>query len=195
MPHRVTELHCIMPICNVPSVIQHGVLSHEKVRKLNHSSIAMAEIQERRDIKAVPGGLRLHQYANLYFCARNPMMYKRKDEVESICVLQVDTKVLTEPGVVLTDQNASSDYVRFYSHPEGMNHIEFDLVFARDWTDPDRIAFFKKKARKCAEVLVPYTVSSRYIKGAYCGTPRAVTQLKGSGFPHPINVDGDLFFR
>ncbi len=29
MPQRVTELHCIMPIGNVPSVMQHGLLSHE----------------------------------------------------------------------------------------------------------------------------------------------------------------------
>ena len=68
---RVTELHCIMPIRNIPSVVAHGILSHESAGKLMHHSVAMQPMQERRDVKTVPGGLRLHQYANLYFHARN----------------------------------------------------------------------------------------------------------------------------
>lgn len=89
MPHRVTELHCIMPIANAHSVMTNGILSHEQAAKLAHRSVAMAEIQDRRDKVHVPGGLRLHQYANLYFHARNPMMFKRKDQAGSLCVLRV----------------------------------------------------------------------------------------------------------
>lgn len=46
----------------------------------------MAEAQERRDRKQVPGGLRLHQYANLYFHARNPMLYARLTQASTLCV-------------------------------------------------------------------------------------------------------------
>lgn len=194
MPQRVTELHCIMPINNVASVVQNGLLSYERAKKLSHSSIAMAEVQEQRDRKTVPRGLKLHQYANLYFCARNPMMYKRKVEVDSICILRFDRKVMSLPNVVLTDQNAASDYVCFYSYPEGLGKINFDLVFATSWSDTNQIEYWRKKSRKCAEVLVPYTVSPEYIRGAYCGTQRAVNSLKGSGFPHPVTINGDLFF-
>jgi hypothetical protein len=75
MDARVTEFHCIMPLENIPSVLEHGILSHERMASLPHRSVAMQGVQERRDLKQVPGGLKLHQYANLYFHARNPMLY------------------------------------------------------------------------------------------------------------------------
>jgi hypothetical protein len=67
MSHRVTELHNIMPIDNVSSVLAQGIVSYERAQALQHASVALMAVQERRDNKLVPGGLRLHQYANLYF--------------------------------------------------------------------------------------------------------------------------------
>ncbi|EQD40247.1 hypothetical protein B1B_14996, partial [mine drainage metagenome] len=74
MDSRVTELHSIMPISNIGSVMTHGVLSYERAARLAHHSVALQPVQDRRDQKQVPGGLKLHQYANLYFHARNPML-------------------------------------------------------------------------------------------------------------------------
>src|SRR6059058_51720 len=101
MDQRVREFQCIMPLANIPSVLERGILSHNRASKIEHESAAMEEIQERRDRKGVPGGLRLHQYANLYFHARNPMLYKRKDQVSELCVLQVSTQVCNHQGVAL----------------------------------------------------------------------------------------------
>jgi cell division protein YceG involved in septum cleavage len=100
MDTRIKEFQCIMPLENIPSVIKHGILSFERAAKLKHHSVAMTEVQDRRDKKQVPGGLKLHQYANLYFHARNPMLYKRKDEAANICILRVSTTVLQNDGVV-----------------------------------------------------------------------------------------------
>src|SRR5882672_10387431 len=102
MDDRVREFQCIMPLANVPSVLHRGILSHERASKIEHESTAMPEIQERRDRKRVPGGLNLHQYANLYFHARNPMLSVRRHE--DICVLRVSTAVLQIQGTVITDQ-------------------------------------------------------------------------------------------
>src|SRR4030067_1552830 len=132
MPQRVKELHCIMPIANTTSIMQHGILSHERAAKLKHYSVAMEEIQDRRDKVQVPGGMRLHHYANLYFHARNPMMFKRKDQADSLCFLRVSRDVLALERVVLADQNASSDYVRFLS-PAQIRLINLDQVYADDW--------------------------------------------------------------
>ena len=55
----------------------------------------------------------LHEYANLYLCARNPMLYKRRESHGTLCVLRVSTDVLDLPGVVLTGGNAASDYTAF----------------------------------------------------------------------------------
>ena len=95
-----------MPIVNVLSVMQHGILSHERASKLQHHSVALQAVQDKRDGRHVPGGLKLHQYANLYFHARNPMMYKRKNDSPNLCILRVATDVLGLPGTVITDQNA-----------------------------------------------------------------------------------------
>jgi hypothetical protein len=113
MDPRVTELHCIMPIANITSVMEHGILSYEHAAKLQHHSVALQPVQDRRDQKRVPGGLKLHQYANLYFHARNPMLYKRKDDVADLCILRVSVAALGGSGTVMTDCNAASDYVRF----------------------------------------------------------------------------------
>jgi hypothetical protein len=78
----------------------HGILSYERAARLLHSSVALAPVQEKRDQIKVPGGLMLHRYANLYFHARNPMLFKRKEEASRLCVLQVSVEVLRLPGAV-----------------------------------------------------------------------------------------------
>lgn len=190
----VNELQNIMPIENVASVMEHGILSFARVTKLPHSSVAMADIQDKRDKKKVPGGLALHQYANLYFHARNPMMFKRRNHAPDLCVLRVSIDVIHLDGVVLTDQNAASDYVRFLSSDQ-IDIIDFDKVYAEDWRHPgDPIAYYRHKSIKCAEVLVPDSIDAIHIDGAYVCNDHAKTKLQGLGFESPIEVCADLFF-
>jgi hypothetical protein len=191
---RVTELHCIMPMGNIPSVLAHGILSYESAARLPHASVAMAEVQERRDRKQVPGGLWLHQYANLYFHARNPMLYARLAQASTLCVLRISCDVLALPGVVLTDQNAASGYVRFLALGQ-ISEIDMDLVYAEDWRDPDQITYFRRKAAKCAEVLVPHQVQPRFLVGAHVVDTAARDRLSALGFTLPVSVNPALFFR
>jgi ssDNA thymidine ADP-ribosyltransferase, DarT len=160
---RVTELHCIMPIANLVSVMNHGILSHERAAKRPHHSVALQPVQDKRDQKQVPGGLKLHQYANLYFHARNPMMYKRRGEAPNLCILRVSTMVLARPGAVISDQNAASDYVRFL-HPRHWQVLDFDAIYAMDWRHQnDPVAYYRHSSQKCAEVLVPQRVETQYL--------------------------------
>jgi hypothetical protein len=197
MDPRVKELQCIMPLENIPSVLNQGILSNERSAKLPHRSVAMTEVQERRDRKQVPGGLKLHQYANLYFHARNPMMYKRKEHVADLCVLCVSLDVLKVDGVVLADCNASSGYVRFLPpKPAYDRFLDFDDIFALTWTHPDDpIAEMRHKSRKCAEVLVPHVVEPRFIIGARVVNGATKTRLSALGFTLRIDVDPVVFFR
>lgn len=184
-----------MPMVNISSVLTHGILSYERASKLAHASVAMDSIQDRRDKKQVPGGLRLHQYANLYFHARNPMLFKRLEHATSLCVLRVSPKVLDLRGVVLADCNASSDYVRFLE-PAQWQNLAFDDIYALDWRHPgDPGAFYRHKSRKCAEVLIPNSVHPNFIQGAYVVDEPSAKALKASGFTLPIHIDSVLFFR
>lgn len=195
MPHRVVELHNIMPISNIQSVLEHGILSHEQAAGLPHSDVSMADVQDRRDKVLVPGGLKLHKYANLYFDARNPMMYKRLAQVESLCVLSVSVDVLNIQSVVISDQNAASDYVRFYP-PSYLSVLSFDQIYADDWRHPDdRIAYWRHKSAKCAEVLIPNAIHSNYIQKAYVVSDMAKMQLTANGFSKPVEIVPRLFFR
>lgn len=195
MDARVTELHCIMPTANIASVMTHGILSYERAAKLPHRSVAMQPVQDRRDHKQVPGGLKLHQYANLYFHARNPMLFKRLNEAAGLCVLRVSTQVLALDGAVISDQNAASDYARFL-HPSQWKLLAFDDIYATDWRHPeDTITYWRHKARKCAEVLVPHRVDTLYLTGAYVNDAATASRLPGLGFALPITVNPVLFFR
>lgn len=194
MDPRVTEFHCIMPMANVPSIMEHGILSYDRASKLKHLSVAMQPVQDRRDVKRVPGGLMLHHYANLYFHARNPMMFTRKDQAPDLCVLCVSRAVAKLDGVVFADRNASSDWVRFLS-PSQADLLDFDAIYAIDWRDPNQFRYFEKKSKKCAEVLVPQRVEPHFIAGAAIVDRAAETKLRRLGFDLPVRVDPVLFFR
>jgi hypothetical protein len=184
-----------MPLANIGSVLARGILSYERAAKLEHHSVALQPVQDKRDQKQVPGGLKLHQYANLYFHARNPMMFKRKDEAPNLCVLRVSTQVLQLNGTVLSDQNAASDYVRFL-HPRQWQLLDFDAIYAMDWRHPsDQVAYWRHRAKKCAEVLVPQSVEVRFIIGAYVVDHAAMYRLNTLGFTLPVTPDSVLFFR
>lgn len=185
-----------MPLENIPSVLVHGILSFERAAKLEHQSVAMAEVQDKRDAKQIPGGLKLHQYANLYFHARNPMMFKRKAEAPNLCVLRVSLDVTKLDGVVFTDRNAAGggDWVRFL-HPRQWALMDFDRIFARDWRDSDQFRYYDKKRKKCAEVLVPHRVDLQFLTGAYVVNLDTEARLRALGFSLPISIDPDLFFR
>lgn len=195
MDPRVTELHCIMPIANIGSVMTHGILSYERTAKLPHRSVALQPVQEKRDQISVPRGLKLHQYANLYFHARNPMMYKRKGEATQLCVLRVSTAVLREPGAVITDCNAASGYVRFLA-PSQWASLNFDDIFAMDWTHPnDRTRYYQHRSRKCAEILLPHCVKVGFLTGAYVVNANGEARLRQANFGFPIAIQPVLFFH
>ncbi len=197
MHPRVTEFQSIMPIANIGSVLCHGILSYEQAARLRTpgTSVAMAEVQERRDQKQVPGGLKLHRYANLYFHARNPMMSKRRNEAQNLCVLRVSKGVLAIAGTVLTDCNAASEWVRFLA-PAQWSELDFDDIFAADWRHPGNApAYYRHKSRKCAEVLVPKAVPYQYLEGAYVVDESAAERLSEASFTLPISIDADLFFH
>ena len=86
---ELDELGYIVPIATVPSILQRGILSHRRAERIEHDSIALQNVQDRRAGKAVPKGRPLHEYVNLYICPRNPMLFKRKNSHEQICVLRV----------------------------------------------------------------------------------------------------------
>lgn len=191
----LTDLYYITPISNVPSILEHGILSHKKAKQITHDSIAMNEIQERRAKRIVPNGLPLHEYANIYFCARNPMMFKRRHNHKNICVLGIDFEVIKLDDAVIADGNASSGYSAFGKYPLGLSKIDYELVFAESWTDPDLIIEWKKKRIKCAEVLLPNYINPKYIIRCYVSCRESQNKIVEIGCRLPIIFEPKMFFQ
>lgn len=191
---KQSGLYNIQAIDNIPSIMQRGLLSNERSSKIRHVSIAMPEVQQRRNNIRIPNGLWLHQYANVYFDPRNPMLSARRNENISICILKFDSCIMDFDGVVVSDRNASSDYAGFYSPEVGLKEINFNLVYAPYWTDEDYYEYLKKKSIKCAEVLVPHQIPYEYVVCAAVVNSAAQQKLIEVGFNKEIMIEPGLFF-
>lgn len=189
-----TGLFNIQAIDNIPSIMKYGILSNEKAKGIEHESIAMEEVQQRRDKIRVPNGLNLHQYANLYFDPRNPMLSARRLQNENLCILKVDCTIMNFKGVVLSDRNASSEYACFYTPEKGLEKIDFDIVYQKWWTDENPYEQMRKKSIKCAEVLIPYKVPYDFVVGAAVINDEAKKKLELKGFDKKIYVEEKMFF-
>ncbi len=193
---ELTELHYIAPIANLESMLSWGLLSHRLAARIPHKSVALEEVQARRQVKQVPGGKALHDYVNLYFCARNPMMYKRKDGHAEICVVRVNPSVIDQPGAIVTDMNAATGGARFRPAPAGLVQLDKGLVFADDWRHPGNYdAYLRHRAIKYAEALIPDRVDPSCLTGVYVSyseTEAEVLRIVGS--ETPVTINGHLFF-
>lgn len=197
---QLAELHYIAPIDNVASIVRRGLLSHSRAQRHHAKSIASPTVQGRRSQTVVPNGRPLHEYVNLYICARNPMLFSLKAQHASLAVLRVDLSVLDWPHTVITSQNASSSYVRFYRSPDGLEHLDYNLVFAEWWKHPGNvIETYQHKSIKCAEVLVPDSIAPELIFGAYVSnsaTAGQVTTLTAAANANwRVDIDHHLFFQ
>ena len=123
------------------------------------------------------------------------MLYVLSDKHLELTVLRVSTEVLDLPGAVIADGNASSDYTAFWPSPEGLERVPRNLVFADYWTDPDRIAQWRKKRIKCAEVLIPQLVEPGSIIGAYVSCQESEHTFKAADVHVPVSINAEIFFR
>lgn len=168
---ELRELHYIAPIANLASIRALGILSHARAAKpaSAHESVADASVQERRDRKRLASGRALHEYANLYLNARNPMLFRLCGEgrTRDLCVLRIAVRVLDRPGAYVADQNAARSSANVRRSAEGLAAIERSEAFARDWRRDDALARQDAGSRTTAEAPIPDRVPADLVDGAY----------------------------
>lgn len=193
----VPELYYIVALSNVPSIVERGLLSHERSRHCEIESIASSAVMRLRgDRRMTPDGRTLHSYANLYICARNPMMFvvTQRRPPESICVLRVAGEVMQLPGALISSGNAARHETRFAPFPRGLGLVDYDRVHAGSWNDPDPALKERHRAHKMAEVLVPDRIPPDSILGALVCDARAAEALR-TAVAIDISVAPYVFFR
>ena len=73
--------------------------------------------------------------------------------------------------------------------------LNYDLIYAEYWNDPDPYEYLKRKSIKCAEVLVPYKIDSQFIIAAAVKSHSDENKLLESGFDRKIVINKHLFFK
>lgn len=193
---ELQELHYIVPIATVLSILANGILSHDRAAAHGHEDISMKEIQDIRANRAVAPGRMIHSYANVYFNARNAMMYKRKHLHSTLCVLRISPDIIDLRHAMIADQNGGSNYARFHSSPAGLANIDRDIVMAASWIhEGDERATWRHKAQMCAEVLIPDSIPPTFVTGAYVSGADGSSALRLAAPSVPSFINPNLFFQ
>ncbi len=192
-------VYYITRVANIPSIMERGILSFNgcEAQGLVHESFALDSVQQKRDIKSVPGGLPVHDYACLYFDARNKTMFKlcKTDKAfGEICVLVLKADgLLAIEGAVISDMNAAASMAGFYPATDS-SVLDFSRIYAKYWTHPDDEADeILHGYQKCAELLVPHNVEPGHILGAFAQNEQMEAQL--NPFFQKVVVKPSVFFR
>lgn len=182
---------------NVPSMLRHGILSHASVleREVSYRAIYDSEIVSNRQEKLAPDGQSLWQFANVYFQARNPMMYRVAHEKgkNDLAVIGLNSSVLSLPGVFITDGNAANTGTNFYYQREGMAALTeiWDIVNGEWWNSMDG-----SKRKIMAECLIPSNIPPEYIHSIYVANQKIADDLRltiGTSRV-PVVPEPNLFF-
>lgn len=176
LTNKVRELFYITHIDNLPSILDKGIYSHEKIEQeeISYTKIYDKEIVERRKDITTPDKRSLWSFANLYFNARNPMLYRIKCEkdVDDVALIGVSNSVLRLSGVFVSDGNAASSESSFLK-PEKtiLNKIskQTDRVY---WN-----AYDGSKRKIMAECLVPDKIPLGFIISIYVPSFDAVKKV------------------
>jgi len=83
-----------------------------------------------------------------------------------------------------------------FGAPEAIRSLNLDYIFSRNWKHPnDQIEEWKHSSAKCAEVLIPHSIPSRFLVGALVANQAAKRELLAAGFDLRVDIDADLFFH
>ena len=199
MPFR-NKLYYVVRVENLPSVLKLGILSNHSCEDehINHMSFALDTVQEKRESKEVPNGLSLHEYANLYFDARNPAMFylkKNSEHFERLCVLVLDGEsTLSIPGAVVSDMNAACGVAGFYAAND-LTALNMERIYAPSWIHGgDNMETFRHKHEKLAEALIPHKIDPKHFIGIYAQSDKMEAEIKALGCTLKVKVYPNIFF-
>ena len=196
-PH-IKALYYITHINNVPSILEHGILSHEYVeqQQIPFTPIYDGEIVSHRQGYYAPDGNNLWHFANLYFQARNPMLYRVTSEKMSknIVIFAVSPSVIDLPGAFVMTGNAASNPTVILPPDQGLEVVTkmWDVVQSEWWREEDG-----SKRKIMAECLVPGRISPDHLLTIFTSTHFAAANVKGMIGDAPISVvpEPQMFFR
>ncbi len=195
---EIRELYYITHIDNLPSILERGILSHDRIEAegVHTTHIYDADIVNKRSQIATPDAKNLWSYANLYFRARNAMMYRvvHEKEAKNLAVIGINKNILSEQAVLITDGNAAHKTTQFYYPSRGLGVIRQQWsIIQNDWWNRDD----GSKRKIMAECLIPGHVKPEYIQAVYVAdnSARDAIQKLVANYHIPVSSEPNMFFQ
>lgn len=194
----------IAHIDNLKSILENGILARNQINK-NESSI-FAKFRRTKKITSIHAediiqirkdkqhkllkGRSLWDFANLYFQARNPMLYRviHEFKAENIIVLQINSDIINSGDILITDGNAASSTTEFFEDTnKGLNALDSEQFKKEYWNDSDKRKFM-------AELLVYNHIPSDKIIGIHVANEAVADKIRKEMGPLNIVPDSKMFF-
>ena len=198
IPLKNGYIYHMTHIEHLPSILAHGLLSHNNPYKKHDISNKSAN-DKRERIEPIHNRS-VHEYVPFYFNPRNAMLYVvQKEQGDNIVLLEIKKEILLLNGVIFTNGNAAAQSLGFADDIDDLlnpNFINWNEVFATSWNDANENVKNEKKFKMMAEVLVPDMVPSAMIAGIVCQNS-SVCQKVDRVLNNSINIswNSNLFFN
>ena len=193
------EFYYITHIDNLDSILHQGILSRSRSKKRNlwnkikFSStkyIHNEDVLQRRKNKTLKNKS-LWDYANVYFQARNPMLYTviSKFKPENIVVLQINSDIIQGDNIGIADGNAASENTQIFEDKnQGLNALNLEQFEKEFWNESD-------KRKLMAELLVYECIPKEKIIGIYTADEKTAKKIR-MNIVGPLNIipNRKLFF-
>lgn len=201
MPRKtpsIKGLYYITHIDNLPSILKQGILSHQLVQKLGitYTQIYDNAIVSNRKMKTAPDGKNLWEFANVYFQARNPMLFRvlHEKDAKDIVVISIRPQILSNPSAFIALGNAASVATEILPSAEGRNRLSeiWDIINSEWWNAADG-----SKRKIMAECLVPDSIAPENIHTIFVASHKIVEKVKKFPLPALVTVvpEPKMFFR
>ena len=152
--HGIQYLFHFTDSRNLASIREIGLMSAAVL----HERSIEAQMNSDEHSRTKDNNAGLKNFVRLSFCSNNPMMHvsKKEGRISDAVVLKVKLEVVSRPGVLFSDCNATRHDATIADHPD---IVHFEIVKARKVFDvPETLHRFYQ-----AEVLVPSPIAPHLI--------------------------------
>ena len=174
---------------NVASIVQHGLLSknHVKKSRIEVIDIANKEVQGRRTRIEPIYKRSIHDYVPLYINPKNAMLSAIRHLTNELVILKIEPAVLENRKHLYTDGNAASS-ITLFSESRSVVDSSIPVLLADCWS-----AHEDGKRRRCAEVLIYGSIDAKHIAGAVCSSANVLAHLR-KACPGSVEIDNSFFY-
>ena len=189
-----TELLYLAHQDNAESILKHGILSKNEVKKnkLKTTDFSLESAQDKREeITDSFHKKNLHDYVPLCFTQKLPMLFSIRHMQNDLLIIHIDTQSLIKENRCLFSNgnmaSPSSDLFENYIDDDSL----YSLIKEESWNRATG-----EHIKIAAEVLIDSMIVVKYISSISCYSEQTCNRIRpiGEDFNVPVNINRGLFF-